>query len=97
MSQQHTITTRHIQSLIKNALLLAEAVDGEKATGVYDLGGPFPMERPISEVGIVVPKDVHAAGVVLPEWALCKAISDLRHAADELDAERLSCYGWEQR
>lgn len=32
----------------------------------------------------------------LVEHALCKAISDLRHAADELDAERLSCYGWRQ-
>lgn len=32
----------------------------------------------------------------LVEHALCKAISDLRHAADELDAERLSCFGWRQ-
>jgi hypothetical protein len=35
-------------------------------------------------------------GVSKPEHALEKAAADLRHAAEELEAERLSCLGWEQ-
>lgn len=34
--------------------------------------------------------------VVTVEDALEKAAADLRHAAAELDAERLSCRGWKQ-
>lgn len=33
--------------------------------------------------------------VTVPE-AIEVAVADLRHAADELDRERLSCYGWPQ-
>lgn len=39
----------------------------------------------------------HRDGQAHVTHALCKAISDLRHAADELDAERLSCHGWAQQ
>lgn len=91
----HTIQTTHIQRLIKNALLLAEMVHGQPASyGQFPEGGSY--EHPRDEVVIAVPLSVRIGGEARPEHMLCKAISDLRHAADELDAERLSCFGWRQ-
>lgn len=75
----HTVRTRHVQSLIANALLIAKAVDGELAT--VRLSG--------DDVG-----NTHES-VCIPD-ALEKAVTDLRHAAAELEAERLSCFGWGQ-
>jgi hypothetical protein len=54
------------------------------------------------ENGLRLAKDVNGApagsltegGTI--EDALEKAAADLRHAAEELTAERLSCKGWEQ-
>lgn len=76
---RHTVRTTHIQHLIKNALSLAQRVDGVRA-------------------GAMIPLEEHQRTnpEALVEHALFKAISDLRHAADELDAERLSCFGWSQ-
>lgn len=92
---QHVIRTTHIQRLIKNALALAELVDGKTATQTYTAQGGY-FEAPRAVVAIELPEGVRAEPTALPEHVLCKAISDLRHAADELDAERLSCYGWAQ-
>lgn len=75
----HTISTRHIQRLITNALDLSRRVDGKEAGSTIGLL-PEQRDEPNAQV----------------EQALCKAIADLRHAADELDAERLNCYGWKQ-
>ena len=95
MSERHTIKTTHIQFLIKNALHLAEAVDGEQGSVIT--GQPEGnYEAPLHDAAITLPVQVHANGFALPEHILCKAVSDLRHAADELDAERLACYGWRQ-
>lgn len=76
----HVVSTRHIQRLIGNAMDLARRVDGKESGTVIGL---LDEQRPGNPEANV-------------EHALCKAISDLRHAADELDAERLSCYGWRQ-
>ncbi|MCU1592436.1 MAG: hypothetical protein JWP11_3692 [Frankiales bacterium] len=78
--RRHHVQTRHIRALIRNGLSLAERVDGCPA-------------------GTMVPLEDHqrpGQPEALVEHALCKAIADLRHAADELDAERLSCFGWAQ-
>jgi hypothetical protein len=86
--KMHTVQTTHIQRLIKNALEIAEKVDGHEAAELVRDIGPAQYradQNPESE--LLVPR---------VEYALCKAVSDLRHAADELDAERLSCYGWQQ-
>lgn len=77
---EHTVRTTHIQHLIKNALSLAERVDGVQAGALVPLEDHQRPGNPEAKV----------------DHALCKAISDLRHAADELDAERLSCFGWAQ-
>lgn len=76
----HVIRTQHIQKLIGNAADLARRVDGKQAGTVI---GVEDWQRPGNPEAVV-------------DHALCKAISDLRHAADELDAERLSCFGWAQ-
>lgn len=76
----HVVRTRHIQALIRNGLSLAERVDGIPAGTLVSLEDHHRPGRPEA----------------LVDHALCKAISDLRHAADELDAERLSCFGWAQ-
>lgn len=76
----HTVQTTHIQRLIGNAMDLARRVDGKEAGTMIGLQD---HQRPGSPEALV-------------EHAVCKAISDLRHAADELDAERLSCFGWAQ-
>lgn len=77
---RHTVSTRHIQRLIGNAADLARRVDGKPAGTVI---GVREHQRPGGPDANV-------------EYALCKAIADLRHAAEELDAERLSCFGWAQ-
>lgn len=94
---QHTIRTTHIQRLIQNALNLAERVDDQKASHIYGKDGSI-REAPFDEVAIYLPLSppTNVRTRVLPEHVLCKAISDLRHAAAELDAERLSCFGWAQ-
>lgn len=79
---EHQVRTTHIQSLIEGSLALAQAVDGRQAGSVIATLSPDVYD------GDEPPRVEHA---------LCKAVSDLRHAADELDAERLSCYGWRQR
>ncbi len=76
----HVVRTTHVQHLIRNGLSLAQRVDGAAAGSVVPLEDAQRPGRPEANV----------------EHALCKAISDLRHAADELDAERLSCFGWAQ-
>jgi hypothetical protein len=63
--------------MIRNALFLAEQVDG-------------------LECSTSIPTKAHIRETASVGSALEKAISDLRHAADELDAERLSCHGWKQ-
>ncbi len=80
MGMVHTVRTTHIQRLIKNALALADRADGAVA------GTMIPLE------------DSHRPGQpeALVDHALAKAASDLRHAAEELEAERHSCYGWAQ-
>lgn len=79
----YTIRTNHIQKLIANAQHLAKAVHLE-----------------LAGTTIALPPEVYASSDVVGrahvEHILCKAISDLRHAADELDSERLSCFGWRQ-
>lgn len=76
----HVVRTNHIQELIANGMKLARRVNGEQAGTMVSLED---RQRPGNPEALV-------------EHALCKAISDLRHAADELDAERLSCHGWAQ-
>lgn len=76
---QHVIATTHIQKLIKNALKLAETVDGER-------GGTMMVMFP----------EVFAGSDVPARECLVKAVADLRHAADELEAEYLSTKGWKQ-
>lgn len=77
---EHVVRTTHIQFLIRNGLSLAERVDGVTPGTMVPLEDRQRPGRPEA----------------LVDHALCKAISDLRHAADELDAERLSCFGWAQ-
>lgn len=76
----HVVRTTHIQAMLRNALSLAERVDGYRAGSVVPLEDAQRPGRPEANV----------------EHALCKAIADARHAAAELDAERLSCFGWAQ-
>lgn len=76
----HIVHTTHIQALILNGLSLAQRVDDVEAGTVVPLEDHQRPGHPEAPV----------------EHALCKAIADLRHAADELDAERLSCFGWAQ-
>lgn len=77
----YVVRTNHIQELIANAQILARKVNRVEAGTMISLEE---NQRPGSPEALV-------------EHALCKAISDLRHAAAELDAERLNCYGWAQR
>jgi hypothetical protein len=94
---RHTIQTTHIQRLISNALALAEAVDDQGASHEYTKDGRREVPRREAEVYLPIgPGRPHEHSRCLPEEALEKAIADLRHAADELDAERLSCLGWRQ-
>lgn len=76
----HIVRTTHIQQMLRNALALAERVDGVEAGAMVPLEDRQRPGNPEARV----------------EHALCKAISDARHAAAELDAERLSCFGWAQ-
>lgn len=78
-SEHYVVRTTHIQALIRNALVLAEAANGATASYMVE-----------------VPEGTRSSPYAEPHHLLCKAISDLRHAADELDAERLSCFGWRQ-
>lgn len=78
--QEHTVSTTRAQDFIKSGYRLAQVCDG---------------------AGHVVPfADVHpeypAEGNSFTIDALEKAVADLRHAAEELDAERLSLKGWPQ-
>lgn len=77
---QHTVRTTHIQRLIANGARLAQLCDGSSGT--------------------VAAEDSHQdpgkPGGVPVEHVLQKAAADLRHAAEELEAERLSCLGWPQ-
>jgi hypothetical protein len=77
----HTVRTPHIQRLIDNGLSLAIAVDGAAGTHV---------KVPASAMQPDLTCEVYVIDV------LEKAAADLRHAAEELEAERLSCLGWRQ-
>lgn len=80
----HTVRTSHIQRLIENGLDLARRVDGHTAHRFEGMVGVQADQR------IDGREDAPIADV------LEKAIGDLRHAADELEAERNSCMGWRQ-
>lgn len=85
---QHTVRTTHIQRLIENGLRLARDLDNAKSG---------PAEHAPGQSWRVNVYDEHGGvRTVLPEHALQKAAADLRHAAEELEAERLSCLGWPQ-
>lgn len=77
----HKVRTTHIQRLIDNARTLAALCHGSSGN---------------SRVGL--PEHAVEDGLVSQtvEWTLEKAIADLRHAADELDAERMACRGFRQ-
>lgn len=77
----HVVTTAHIQRLIANALTIAEECDNVPA------GVLLSFDPPVRRV---------TAPTAPVDHALAKAVADLRHAADELEAERLSCLGWPQ-
>lgn len=79
----HAVQTTHIQHLIRGALDLAEQVHGHRGTD-----GPIRVDpgRRVLGTSLDVPVD----------HALAKAAADLRHAAEELEAERLSVLGWTQ-
>ena len=95
MSERYTVRTDHILLLLANAKALIESVNGEQGSAIT--GQPEGnIEAPLHDSAITLPVHIHGNGFALPEHILCKPISDLRHAADELDAERLSCYGWRQ-
>ena len=76
----HTVRTTHIQRLIENGLALAKAVDGKNPHQHLDVGEHRMGPHPRR----------------YPWGVLEKAAADLRHAAEELDAERLSCDDWKQ-
>lgn len=79
--RRHTVSTVHISQLIKNGLRIAQACDGHTAGNTVPLGPPArSVEVPDAPV----------------DHALAKAAADLRHAAEELEAERLSCLEWPQ-
>ena len=78
----HIVRTTHIQHLIENGLRIAKAVDGAEQR--VRLGKTPGHWSDLSQ------EDVHTID------ALEKAAADLRHAAEELTAERLSLLGWPQ-
>lgn len=78
---QHTVQTRHIQRLIINALDLAQRVDGLHQS---------------QDVAVQPAQRFDEQGEVNVFMALRKAAADLRHAAEELEAEAQSCLGWRQ-
>ncbi len=77
----HVVRTTHVQRLIRNGLALAEQVNGQPAGAT--------LVPPLTAYSADRPPSV--------DQALGKAAADLRHAAEELEAERLSCYGWAQQ
>lgn len=76
----HMVATSHIQDLINNGALLARAAHGKRSDTFW--GAPAGTT--------LAPAQVNASA------ALDKAAHDLRHAADELQAEADSCRGWRQ-
>lgn len=77
----HTIRTSHIRQLLEQAHDIAEAVDGSFGDTLVDL--PSTVSFPAGD-----PRRC--------DHALAKAAQAARHAAEELEAERLECYGWRQ-
>lgn len=67
-----TIQTTHVQEMIKEALDIAETLDGKPT----DETVPFNVEH-------------HHP----PAMLLSLAINRLRHAAEELETSRLTCFG----
>jgi hypothetical protein len=81
----HVVRTTHIQRLIANGLDLAQ-----RAHGVGS-------DHPEVEMGNPTTQRVLGATTLVPVTeVLAKAAADLRHAAEELEAERLSFLGWAQ-
>lgn len=80
----HVVQTRHIQRLIENGLSLAIQVNNRDAG---------------SHIGLSQLHHRGDPGALGPsvDQVLGKAAADLRHAAEELEAERLSCFGWVQQ
>lgn len=79
---EHQVRTTHIQHLIENGLRHARVVNG-KAAGEHVVL--------VGNTNGSVPEQV-----ITVEGALEKAAADLRHAAEELTAERLSLLGYPQ-
>lgn len=77
---EHVVRTTHVQRLVDNAADLARRVDGMHGTEVVALQDHQRPGNPEARV-----QDV-----------LTKAITDLRHAADELEEEWHSTVGWAQ-
>lgn len=82
----HIVRTEHIQRLIRNGLELSERAHNVNTIDGTDvnLGNPNPHRNLGSKVTVPV------------DHVLAKAAADLRHAAEELEAERLSVLGWKQ-
>lgn len=79
--RQHVISTVHVGLLVRNAQRIVTACDGAGAGTITTVLAPA---RRVGDEDVAV------------EDALAKAAADLRRAADELEAERLSCLGWPQ-
>lgn len=84
MAERHIVSTAHIRKLINNGLSLAAVAHGHTAGSRVETI-PEIFESPGGETDPLV------------DQVLGKAAADLRHAAEELEAERLSCYGWKQQ
>jgi hypothetical protein len=79
----HIVRTRHVRRLIGGALDLAMAAENADAGTL--IGVPIET-RTNGEPAASVPVD----------HALARAANLLRHAAEELEDERLACLGWRQ-
>jgi hypothetical protein len=82
--EKHVVMTHHIQRLIRNGLELAELVDRHESRRTIVIPLHYRMRG-------------HLEGPVSVTYVLEKAAADLRHAAAELDAERLNVLGWVQQ
>lgn len=81
----HTVVTTHIQRLIHRSLMLAKAADQTPAGKLVEIHAWLEGTR-----------IDHERKPIPVEHVLQKAAADLRHAAEELEAERLSVLGWAQ-
>lgn len=75
----HRVETRHIRRLVNQAATLAVVVDGLPAGEL--------VQAPDAT-------RLHGDGRVPIDHALARAANLLRHAAEELEDERMACLGW---